>query len=104
MQRARPARRPMRRRAARPTPSSATTRSTAGRRRRARPAQSASEASSAPGGLDRLQEHVLLLAEGELDGPLRQQVAHADLCLFIDDELVVDLEAAALDLPARLAV
>src|SRR5262249_53561856 len=52
----------------------------------------------------RLQQHMLLLAERQLDHAFRAPLLHRQHQLVVGDSGVVDLEAARLDLAARLAV
>ena len=77
-------------------------RSTAGIRRQAPRRRTSSR--GVPAGSDRLQQHVLLLAERQLDAAVGGDVGRGEQRLLVDHRLVVDAQAAALNLPARLAV
>ena len=52
----------------------------------------------------RLQQHVPLLAERQLDDALRRELRRRERHLLIGHSYIVDLEAAALDLTARFAI
>jgi len=52
----------------------------------------------------RLQQHVLLLAERELDDAFRRQILCAQRHLVVGDGGIVDFEAAGLDLTAGITV
>src|SRR5580658_2962592 len=54
--------------------------------------------------LNRLEQHVPLAAERELDHALDRQIARRERHLFVGHGRVVDAQAARLDLPPRLAV
>ena len=54
--------------------------------------------------LDRLQQGVLLLADGEFDDAFRQQVAADERPAFVAGGLVVDADGAGLDMPPGFAV